>query len=128
MLEAPSVMEIKMEPNFFRPEQVASMVGQEFIGEMLDNYVVGLTNGLQELASAWQLQDSQRVHSLSHKLKSSARFVGADQFAQVLQQLEHDTSGQNNIVFGDRTRVDVLAAQGYSIIAEINAYLHAQSR
>jgi two-component system, phosphorelay protein LuxU len=121
-------MEIKMEPNFFRPEQVASMVGQEFIGEMLENYVAGLSNGLLELTSAWQHQDSQRVHSLSHKLKSSARFVGADQFSQMLQTLEHDTSGQNNITFSDRSRLDVLAAQGYSVIAEINAYLHAQSR
>jgi PAS domain S-box-containing protein len=62
------------------PEKIA-----KFALKFLDS----ASKGLQEFTQACEEQDLNRLCDLGHKLKSSARTVGANHFADLCQEIEH---------------------------------------
>lgn len=64
------------------------MVGEEAVGDVLQDFAVSLGKLQQQLTDAVQARDHQQLERTSHKLKSSCRLVGATETAFQLEQLE----------------------------------------
>ncbi|WP_428718040.1 response regulator [Undibacterium curvum] len=60
----------------------------EKIGKFARKFIESADHGLQDLEQAFQSKDIQLIAALGHKLKSSARTVGAHQFADACHKLE----------------------------------------
>lgn len=80
---------------YIKPEKLAEMVGDENVAEMLQSYRDSLAVSLTELELSFRNNQRDKVHFLAHKLKSSTRFIGADQLADEFLMLEEHTAGDD---------------------------------
>ncbi|SHF34696.1 Hpt domain-containing protein [Vibrio gazogenes] len=112
---------------YFQPTRVADMVGEENISEMLSGYLISLDESLSQLRSYWQDGDIQHVRMTSHRMKSSARFIGADELAEVLQQIETDSLNEADNICTQTTRLSVVEQWCHELTQEIHHYLDSAS-
>lgn len=102
---------------------LASLVGNspEKIGKFAQKFVDSAHAGLVEIAHSKQANDLSSLSALGHKLKSSARTVGAMQFGALCHQLEElKTQGK----IDDATPIIAQLHQLFDQIkSEVEAYL-----
>ncbi|QMV14871.1 Hpt domain-containing protein [Vibrio spartinae] len=108
---------------YFQPTRVADMVGEENVSEMLSGYLTSLDESLSQLRSYWQEGDIQHVRMTSHRMKSSARFIGADELAEFLQQIETDSLNETDNICLQTTRLSVVEQWCHELTQEIHHYL-----
>lgn len=102
---------------------LANLVGEspEKIGKFAQKFVDSAQAGLLEMQQMVDAGDLQGLSALGHKLKSSARTVGAMQFGEVCHQLEEL---KNHGKLEDATiRISELQCLFEQIKAEVQAYL-----
>ncbi|MDW6093274.1 Hpt domain-containing protein [Vibrio rhizosphaerae] len=112
---------------YFQPSRVAEMVGEENVGEMLRGYLTSLDGAFSELSAYWQEGDVQHVRMTSHRMKSSARFIGADELAEVLQKIETDSLNEADNICAQTTQLSVVEQWCHELTREINHYLDSES-
>ncbi|SJN54356.1 Hpt domain protein [Vibrio ruber DSM 16370] len=108
---------------YFQPARVADMVGEENVDEMLSGYLTSLDESLSLLRSYWHKGDVQHVRMTSHRMKSSARFIGADELAEVLQKIETNSLNEANNICAQTTQLSVVEQWCHELTQEINHYL-----
>ncbi|MDW6004381.1 Hpt domain-containing protein [Vibrio mangrovi] len=108
---------------YFQPERVADMVGEENVGEMLSGYLTSLEESLSQLRSYWTEGDVQHVRMTSHRMKSSARFIGADELAEEFQKIETDSLNEAENICEQTTRLSMVEQWCHQLTLEINHYL-----
>lgn len=75
--------------SLFDTRVLAETVGEDAVPEILQDYVDALGQGISKIEQAMAFNQLSLVAQESHKLKSSSRFVGAEQLADAFVQLEH---------------------------------------
>ena len=109
----------------FRPEKIAEMVGEENVIEMLSSYLVSLQESSSQLSLYWGEGDVQHVRMTSHRMKSSARFIGADELAEEFQKIETDSLREAENICEQTARLSRVEQQCQQLIQEIRHYLES---
>lgn len=107
----------------FSTLQVASMVGDDAVDEVLHAYLLSLERTKNELSVAFEQQNCTQAISLCHRLKSPSRFIGAEQVATLLTELEHAYKNNQDVPASMQTQ---LFTQLDQLKQAINAYLELQ--
>jgi HPt (histidine-containing phosphotransfer) domain-containing protein len=87
------------------------------ISEFLQDFRVSARKTADELRAAWQAGDAKTAGSIAHKLKSSARSVGALQLGELCAQMEQAGKA------GDMTRLNELLPSFESESAAVDKYI-----
>ena len=91
----PSITTNKKDDPIFDPEVLIDMLGDNPVvhRKLIDSFLEEAQKAAVEISLANEAHDSDTLTSVSHKLKSSARIVGAIQFANACEVLER--AGRN---------------------------------
>ncbi len=77
------------------PSAIKEMFGDdEIVLEILREFIEPAADNVAEILNAWQTKDAAGVGAAAHKLKSSARTIGANSMADLCAELE--LAGKNN--------------------------------
>ncbi|MCC2681997.1 MAG: multi-sensor hybrid histidine kinase [Nitrosospira multiformis] len=87
------------------------------ISEFLQDFRVSARKTADELRAAYQAGDAKTAGSIAHKLKSSARSVGALQLGELCAQMEQAGKA------GDMTRLNELLPRFESELAAVDGYI-----
>jgi PAS domain S-box-containing protein len=89
-IEAETSIKIPTETSYIDLQVLAKLVGNspEKIGKFAVKFLESAKRGMQDLELVRKNQDLTGLAALGHKLKSSARTVGANKFADLCQELE----------------------------------------
>nr|WP_232473128.1 Hpt domain-containing protein [Vibrio anguillarum] len=109
---------------YFSPDRVAEMVGEENVNEMLCGYRTSLLEALNKLSNAFCGNQVEVIHHISHTMKSSSRFVGADVLASEFQKLEAATDNLTNVTQDTEFSISSINDQSKLLLDEINQYMN----
>lgn len=103
--------------------RLAAMVGEDSAAQarLLKKFLVSARAQLDDMAAAEQGGDAAALGALGHKLKSSARAIGADPLADACATLE--AQGKAGDMSGCRDHIAIAAGHLAVAAAEIEAYL-----
>lgn len=108
---------------YIRPEKLAEMVGDENVLEILQSYRDSLQISLKELELSCQKKQADEVRLLAHKMKSSTRFIGADELADMFLLLEQQTVSGCGVDCDIQNLLQGIMGQVGLVINEINNYI-----
>lgn len=100
------------------------MVGEENVNEMLCGYHKSLLEALSKLDNALDDDQAKVIYHISHTMKSSSRFVGADVLASEFQKLEAATENLTSITQDIEFSLSLIKDQGKLLLDEINQYMN----
>lgn len=96
-----------------RIEELRSMDDDgSFIAEIVDLFVTDSEASISELRSSINLNDLDQTHKTAHRLKGSALSIGANRFAALASDIEHDSefaSIKQSMVRLEQLRTETIA-------------------
>jgi HPt (histidine-containing phosphotransfer) domain-containing protein len=72
----------------FCESAIADLVGEEAVVDILQEFLKSLDLTYEQLHIAFSQQHTAHIIMLCHRLKSSSRFVGADEVGNMLEEME----------------------------------------
>jgi len=108
----------------FSVKTISDMVGEEHVSVMLENFLLSIQTFWDEFKFEWKKnKDSQRIKNLTHKMKSSSRFIGAFSLAEQLVYIEKNIESSNGLLNDDRIYNRLLNEMSM-LTEEIHDYLN----
>nr|WP_157729214.1 HDOD domain-containing protein [Vibrio qinghaiensis] len=109
---------------YFSPEKIAEMVGKENVDEMLTGYHLSLSEAIMKLQSAFESQEANTINHIAHTMKSSSRFVGAEELGNAFQNLELATLNDVSLSTQTEMLFCSITEQSKLLEDEISQYLN----
>lgn len=100
---------------------IADIVGEDAVAEILLDYQLSLTDALQLISTAITSNSGKIIASECHKLKSSSRFIGASDIADIFEQLEQQAKNNSDDCRQCQNYFQTLIEMSNSINSEIIA-------